>query len=86
MEEPTEDFDAARHLTFEEPEVVMMEDIGYPKDIGVSPVAVSKPFQLFSESAVRQMRREIFDVRKNHPEHVFESNIAPCQVRGYAPK
>ena len=25
-------------------------------------------------------------MRDNHPEHVYESNIAVCQVRGYAPK
>jgi len=81
-----EDFDASKHLTFEMPEVVMMEDLGYAKDVGVSPVAVSKPFQLFSQDAVMQMRREVFDVRDNHPEHVFQSNIAPCQVRGYVPK
>jgi hypothetical protein len=81
-----EDFDASKHLTFEMPEVVMMEDLGYTKDAGVSPVAVSKPFQLFSHEAVMQMRQEVFDVRDNHPEHVFKSNIAVCQVRGYAPK
>ena len=81
-----ESFQASRHLNFEMPEVVMMEDIGYAKDAGVSPVAVSKPFQLFSHAAVQHMRREIFDVRQNHPEHVYQSNIAPCQVRGYAPK
>lgn len=81
-----EEFEASKHLTFEMPEVVMMEDIGYAKDAGVSPVAVSKPFQLFSPEAVQQMRREVFDVRDNHPEHTYQSNIAPCQLRGYAPK
>lgn len=81
-----EDYNASKHLAFEMPEVIMMEDIGYAKDVGVSPVAVSKPFQLFSKDAVEQMRREVFDVRENHPEHTFKSNIAACQVRGYAPK
>lgn len=81
-----EDFDASKHLTFEMPEVIMMEELGYAKDAGVSPVAVSKPFQLFSHEAVQQMRREVFDVRDNHPQHVYQSNIAPCQVRGYSPK
>jgi hypothetical protein len=81
-----EDFEASKHLAFEMPEVVMMEDIGFAKDAGVSPVAVSKPFQLFSHEAVQQMRREVLDVRDNHPENVFSSNIAPCQLRGYAPK
>ncbi|KIW01638.1 hypothetical protein, variant [Verruconis gallopava] len=81
-----EDFDASKHLIFEMPEVVMMEDIGYSKDVGISPVAVSKPFQLFSHDAVMQMRREVFDVRDNHPENMFQSNIAPCQLRGYVPK
>lgn len=81
-----QDFDPAEHLTFTPPEqVIMMTDLGYPADIGVSPVAVSQPFKLFSNEAVHQMRSEIL-----HPQVMkncgYQSNIAASQVRGYAPK
>lgn len=55
-------FDPTKHLTYEEPsDIHTMEDIGYPSSNGVSPVAVSEPFRLFSEEAVNLMRREILD-------------------------
>lgn len=62
-----------------------MEELGYSKDRGVSPIAVSQPFQLFTEEAVHEMRREIFkpEVLENCK---YSSNIAACQLRGYAPK
>lgn len=80
------DFQPEKHLTYKEKaEVLMMKDIGYPEDRGVSPVAVSKPFPLFSEEAVHEMRSEIFkkEVMENCS---YSSNIAACQLRGYAPK
>lgn len=80
------DFDAKTHLAASRfPEVVMMKDLGYPEDVGISPVAVSMPFRLFSSEAVQQMRAEIFkpEVMENCR---FSSNIAPCQLRGYAAK
>jgi hypothetical protein len=79
-------YNSTKHLAFEMPEVITMEEFGFAKDLGVSPVAASKPFQLFTAEAVEQMRQEVFDVRDNHPEHVFKSNIAACQLRGYVPK
>ncbi|KAH8602736.1 hypothetical protein B0O99DRAFT_499353 [Bisporella sp. PMI_857] len=62
-----------------------MEDIGLPASNGVSPVAVSEPFRLFSEDAVNIMRGEIFskEVQENYS---YTSDIAPKQLRGYAPK
>lgn len=85
-ESQPQDFDPAEHLTFTPPEqVILMTDLGYPADMGVSPVAVSQPFKLFSNEAVQQMRSEILD-----PEVIkhcgYQSNIAASQVRGYAPK
>ncbi|KAF2015737.1 hypothetical protein BU24DRAFT_433124 [Aaosphaeria arxii CBS 175.79] len=80
------DFDAQKHIAYKtEPKVLTMKDIGYADDTGVSPVAVSHPFQLFSSEAVQQMRAEIFkrEVMENCS---FSSNIAACQLRGYAPK
>lgn len=79
-------FDPKKHIAYIPPsEIIMMKDIGYAEDIGVSPVAVSQPFQLFSKETIRHMREEIFkpEVMDNCS---FSSNIAACQLRGYAPK
>ena len=78
-------FDPAKHLAFAPPpEVFSMEDLGL-EGVGVSPVAVSQPFQLFSEEAVEQFRAEVLnpEVMKNCR---FRSNLAACQLRGYSPK
>lgn len=80
------EFDPARHLAFEAPKhVLMMTDIGYTEDTGISSVAVSDPFRLFSTEAVQKFRDECLN------DDVFatcavKSNIAACQLRGYAPK
>ena len=79
-------FNPSKHIDFEEPKYVhTMEDIGYSSSQGVSPVAVSEPFRLFSEEAVDMMRAEILDpeVQENY---CYTSDIAPKQIRGYAPK
>jgi hypothetical protein len=62
-----------------------MEDIGYSSTSGVSPIAVSEPFRLFSEEAVDIMRTEVLakEVQENYS---YTSDIAPKQLRGYAPK
>ncbi|RDL34622.1 Uncharacterized protein BP5553_07750 [Venustampulla echinocandica] len=79
-------FDPSKHLTFEEPTYVhSMEDIGFTASTGVSPMAVSEPFHLFSEEAVNIMRSEIFNpVVQEKYSHT--SDIAPKQLRGYAPQ
>jgi hypothetical protein len=78
-------FNPNKHLTFEEPAYIhTMEDIGYPSSNGVSPVAVSEPFRLFSEEAVNIMRREILDPEVQE-KYSYTSDIAPKQLRGYAP-
>ncbi|TFK56366.1 hypothetical protein OE88DRAFT_1616414, partial [Heliocybe sulcata] len=79
-------FTPSKHLAYNgAAEVLTMEDLGLPKDSGISPIAVSQPFKLFSEDAVHEMRREIFkpEVMENCK---YSSNIAACQLRGYAPK
>lgn len=81
-----EQFNPKKHLAFTPPEeIIRMTDIGYPEDAGVSPIAVSQPFRLFTREAVEQMRAEIFNptVLQNC---AFRSNIAACQLRGYSPK
>lgn len=80
------EFDPNKHLAYTPPsQIIMMKDIGYAEDTGISPVAVSLPFQLFSPDAIQQMRSEIFkpEVMENCS---FSSNIAACQLRGYASK
>lgn len=82
----TVNFDPKIHLAYSDPTpVTMMEDIGYSKDTGVSPVAVSQPFQLFSPEAIQKFRDEVLnpEVTKNC---LYESNLAPAQIRGYAAK
>lgn len=79
-------FNPSKHIIYNEPtNVLTMEDIGYAASNGVSPVAVSDPFALFSEEAIDVMRSEILDpeVINNYS---YTSDIAPKQVRGYAPK
>lgn len=76
-------FDAEKHLNFKSPSrIFSMEELGL-QNVGVSPNAVSEPFQLFTLEAIKQMRAETL-----RPE-VFEncqysSNLAKGQLRGYA--
>lgn len=78
-------FDPAKHIQFPvTPKTKTMQEIGL-EGKGVSPVAVSEPFQLFSPAAIEQMRAEILnqDVWTNCQ---YSSNLAACQLRGYAAK
>ena len=55
-----ETFDPRKHLNFQPPEKIhTMKDVGL-EGHGISPVAASEPFPLFSEEAVKQMRAEAF--------------------------
>jgi len=78
-------FNPELHLSFEQPtKLHMMKDLGLG-DKGISPVAVSEPFPLFTAGAIKQMRSEVlsqavFDNCK------YSSNLAHCQLRGLAPK
>ena len=82
----TDDFDPKKHIDFTPPaNILTMSDLKLPEGTGVSPFAVSDPFQLFTEEAVQRMRTEIFskEVLKNCK---YSSNLAQCQLRGYAAK
>ncbi len=77
-------FNPAKHLNFTPPSrIYTMEDIGLPRDTGVSPLAVSEPFPLFTQEAVMRMREEILskEVAENCQ---YSSNLAKAQLRGYA--
>jgi hypothetical protein len=80
------DFDPAVHLNFTPPSKVWtMKDIGLPDGHGLSPMAVSEPSQLFTPDAIQRMREEVLS-----PEVVrdcqYSSELAQCQLRGYANK
>lgn len=53
-------FDPAEHLDFQPPEKIhKMADLGL-EGAGISPNAISEPFPLFTQDAIKQMRSEIF--------------------------
>ncbi|KAI0135356.1 hypothetical protein F4814DRAFT_19247 [Daldinia grandis] len=81
-----EDFNPARHLSFKKPpKVYTMKDLGFDENAGISPIAVSEPFPLFTEEAVMRMRKEVLshEVLSNCQ---YSSNLAQCQLRGFANK
>ena len=65
--ETKQTFDAARHMSYQPPsKIYTMKEIGLEGQ-GISANAVTAPFQLFTEEAIKQMRAEIFskDVLEN---------------------
>lgn len=82
---PKTSFNASKHISHAPPSKIhTMEEIGRGNE-GISPNAVSEPFSLFTEEAVKQMRAEIFskEVMENCQ---YSSNLSACQIRGYAAK
>lgn len=80
------EFDPDQHLIFEAPnKSLLMTDIGYSEDTGISPVAASDPFRLFSAEAIQKFRDECLSDQV-FANHSVRTNIAACQLRGYAPK
>lgn len=79
-----ESFNASKHLNFQPPnKICTMKEIGL-EGHGISPNAVSDPFPLFTEDAVKQMRAEIFD--KDVLDHCqFASTFNKNMVRGIGP-
>ena len=76
-------FEPSNHLYFVPPKaVVTMKDIGL-EGHGISPVAVSEPFPLFTNEAIQQFRAEIFS--KPVLDHCqVSSNFASNMIRAYA--
>ena len=82
----TDDFEPSKHIDFHPPSKVhSMSDLKLPEGTGVSSFAVSEPFKLFTEEAIERMRAEIFTkpVLENCQ---YSSNLAHCQLRGFADK
>ncbi|GAB7361493.1 hypothetical protein MBLNU230_g1549t1 [Neophaeotheca triangularis] len=81
----TRDFNAVEHIKYEAPsKIFTTHELGLG-EIGISNTAVSEPFSLFSEDAIKQMRREVFN-----PEVLdrFHCQTGPSsgQVRGHCPE
>lgn len=77
-------FDPFKHLQYTPPsKVYTMAELGYPDSKGVSSIGVSEPFPLFSAEAIQQMRAEVLspEVRQKYG---YASELAQCQLRGYA--
>ncbi|RYP71270.1 hypothetical protein DL770_008154 [Monosporascus sp. CRB-9-2] len=72
------DFSPSRHLAFIPPsKIYSVNELGLPEGKGISPVAVSEPFQLFTQEVVMRMRQEVLS-----PEVL--SNLSQCRPRGFA--
>lgn len=74
-------FDAKKHLNYQPPsKIFTMKEIGLEGQ-GISPNAVTAPFQLFNEEAIKQMRAEIFSqpVLDNCQ---YTSNFVKNTIRG----
>lgn len=79
-------FSPEDHLNFTStPRVFTMEDLGLSANTGISPVAVSEPFQLFTAEAVQRMRAEVLS-KQVWENCQYSSNLSRCQLRGFAPE
>jgi len=78
-------FDPQKHLHFTEPEKVYnMKEIGR-EGAGISPVALTTPFSLFTEDAINQMRAELFSPEILENYHV-SSDFVSNMLKGFGPK
>lgn len=76
-----EDFDPKRHLEFQAPtRIYTMKEIGLEGQ-GISPIAASEPFPLFTPEAVKQMRSEIFSEPVLR-DCQYSSSFAKNMIRG----
>lgn len=79
-----ERFDPKKHVNFTPPSKIhTMRDIKLSEHTGVSPMAVSEPFQFFTPEAIQRMRSEVLskDVWDNCR---YSSNLSRSQLRGFA--
>lgn len=79
-------FDPSKHLEFTPPsKTYSMEELGFDRDMGVSPIAVSEPFPLFTQEAVMRFREEVLskEVKDNFKIH---STVSQCQLRCFGDK
>ncbi|WQF81155.1 hypothetical protein CDEST_06169 [Colletotrichum destructivum] len=78
-------FDPNKHLAIADPEkIYTMQEIGLGGQ-GISPVAASSPFAIFTPEAVAQMRAEIFS-EPVLQSCQYASDFAKNMIRGYGPR
>ena len=78
-------FDATKHVNFVPPlKVYTMEELGLEGQ-GISSNAISEPFSLFTEEAIRQMRGELFS-QKVLDKHQYASSFCSNMIRGHCPE
>ncbi|KAF7585261.1 hypothetical protein BBP40_011501 [Aspergillus hancockii] len=79
-----ESFNPKKHLNFQPPsKIYTMKEIGLEGQ-GISPNAVTAPFQLFTEEAIRQMRAEIFS-KPVLDDCQYMSTFVKNTIRGMGP-
>ena len=79
------DFDPSKHINFAYPKKIhTMKELGLEGQ-GISTTAISEPFPLFTEEAVRQMRAEIFS-QKVLDSCQVDSSFATKMIRGHCPE
>lgn len=79
--EKKEVFNPQRHLNFEPPKgITTMKEIGLGGR-GISPVAASEPFPLFTPDAIKQIRAEIFSEPVLR-DCQYSSSFAKNMIRG----
>lgn len=77
-------FDPSRHMAFEAPaEIITLRDLLLSEENACSPVAITKPFPLFSREGVIEMRKDIFraEVVRKHGQKI---KPGVYKMRGYS--
>ncbi|KAE8367973.1 hypothetical protein BDV27DRAFT_57668 [Aspergillus caelatus] len=78
-------FYAEKHVNFKFPKrIITMKEIGL-EGAGITSTAISEPFTLFTEEAIKQMRAEIFS-RQVLEKYQVGSDLAANMIRGYCPE
>ncbi|GAB1198101.1 hypothetical protein APSETT444_007409 [Aspergillus pseudonomiae] len=82
--EEKQSFDPEKHMNYQPPsKIYTMNEIGLEGQ-GISPNAVTAPFQLFTEEAIKQMRAEIFS-KAVLDECQYTSAFVKNTIRGMGP-
>ncbi|OAL34941.1 hypothetical protein AYO20_05902 [Fonsecaea nubica] len=81
---PSITFDPARHMAFQPPEsVITLRELLLSEENACSPVAITKPFPLFSLEGVVEMRKDVFreSVVRKHGQKIKSGTY---KMRGYS--
>ncbi|KAI5460367.1 hypothetical protein BGZ63DRAFT_358641 [Mariannaea sp. PMI_226] len=82
--ETKEAFNPEKHLNYEPPsKIYTMKELGF-EGHGISPNAVSEPFPLFTQDAIKQMRSEIF-TEEAYEHCQYASTFNKNMIRGLGP-